>query len=252
MSDPAAWWGEGTYERLAERLAPIHDELLRRLEPESGERWLDVAAGPGAVAIRAAQAGARVSASDLSPAMIERARAAAAVAGVELELGIADARSLPYENASFDVVSSAFGVIFAPEPERVVSELARVCRPGARLGLTTWVPNEELDAVWEPFADGRPVPTEVWGEERSLERLLGDHFDLEVERDSWIVTGRNGAEVWELFASSAPPVRALLGSLPDERRPALRNAFVDLHERYRDERGVRFPMQYLLVLGRRR
>lgn len=252
MSEAATWWGEGTYERLAERIAPVHDELVRRLKPEPGERWLDVATGAGAVAIRAAQAGAQVSASDLSPAMIEKARKAAASADVVLDLDVADARSLPYEDASFDVVSSAFGVIFAPEPEQVVAELARVCRSGARLGLTTWVTNEELDAVWEPFAGGRPVPTEVWGEERSLERLLGDHFDLEVERDSWLVTGRNGAEVWELFASSAPPVRALLGSLPDERRPALRNAFVDLHERYRDERGVRFPMQYLLVLGRRR
>ena len=252
MSEAATWWGEGTYERLAERIAPVHDELVRRLKPEPGERWLDVATGAGAVAIRAAQAGAQVSASDLSPAMIEKARKAAATADVVLDLDVADARSLPYEDASFDVVTSTFGVSFAPDPERVVGELARVCKPGARLGLTTWAPDEQLEAVWEPFARGQRPPTEVWGEEGSLDRLLGDHFDLEVERDSWIVTGRNGAEVWELFASSLPPVRALLGSLPEERRPALRNAFVDLHERYRDERGVRYPHQYLLVLGKRR
>ncbi len=252
MSEAATWWGEGTYERMAERFAPAHDELVRKLKPERGAQWLDVATGTGAVAIRAAQAGAQVSASDLAPAMIEKARKAAAGAGVEIPFEVADARSLPYPDASFDIVSSAFGVIFAPEPDRAAAELARVSKPGARLGLATWAPDPELQAVWEPFGEGRPVTVDAWGEEGSLERLLGDHFDLEVEHDALIVTGRNGAEVWELFASSAPPVRALLGSLPEERRPALRNAFVDLHERYRDERGVRYPRRYLLVLGRRR
>ena len=244
------WWGEGTYERLAELLAPIHDELVERLAPTPGERFLDVATGTGAVAIRAARAGAAVTACDLAPAMIEKARA---VPGSEaIAFDVADARSLPYEDGSFDVVASAFGVIFAPEPAAAAAELARVCRPGGRLGLTTWVPDEDVAAIYEPFTGRSTFPPDSWGEANSLERLLGDSFGLEVERHTWWVTGRNGAEVWRLYSTSAPPLKALLESLPEERRPALRNAFVDLYERYRDSDGVRYPNEYLLVVATRR
>jgi SAM-dependent methyltransferase len=250
VSNAAVWWGEGTYERLAELLAPIHDELVERLAPTSGDRFLDVATGTGAVAIRAVRAGAAVTACDLAPAMIEKARSAAGSEAIVFD--VADAQSLPYEDGSFDVVASAFGVIFAPEPTAAAAELARVCRPGGRLGLTTWVPNEEVAAIYEPFTGRSTFPPDSWGEANSLERLLGDSFGLEVERHTWWVTGRNGADVWRLYSTSAPPLKALLESLPEERRPALRNAFVDLYERYRDSEGVRYPNDYLLVVGTRR
>ncbi|MCP9485757.1 MAG: methyltransferase domain-containing protein [Gaiellaceae bacterium MAG52_C11] len=250
MSDAAVWWGEGTYERLAELLSPVHDVLLERLALSAGERFLDVATGTGAVAIRAAHAGADVTACDLAPGMIAKARAEAGVA--EIAFDVADARSLPYGDSSFDVVASAFGVVFAPQPETAAAQLARVCRPGGRLGLTTWVPDEEVAAAYEPFTGGREPSTDAWGDPNSLERLLGDSFGLEVERRTWWATGRNGAEVWRLFSTSAPPLKALLESLPEERRPALRNAFVDIYERYRDSDGVRYPNDYLLVAGTRR
>ncbi len=250
MSDAAVWWGEGTYERLAELLAPVHDELLERLAPRETERFLDVATGTGALAIRAARAGAEVTACDLAPGMIAKARAEAGDAAIAFD--VADARSLPYDESSFDVVASAFGVIFAPQPEAAAAELARVCKHGGRLGLTAWVPDEESTAAQEPFTEGKGPPTAVWGDPNSLERLLGDSFGLEIEQRTWWATGRNGAEVWQLFSTSAPPLKALLASLPEERRPALRNAFVDIYERYRDSDGVRYPMDYLLVLGSRR
>jgi SAM-dependent methyltransferase len=250
VSDAAAWWGEGTYERLAELLSPIHDVLTERLAPQSGERFLDVATGTGAVALRAARAGADVTACDLAPGMIAKARAEPGAA--EISFDVADARSLPYGEASFDLVASAFGVIFAPEPEAAAAELARVCRPGGRLGLTTWAPDEEVAAIYEPFTGRAEAPTDVWGEANSLERLLGDSFGVEVERRTWWATARNGAELWQLFSTSAPPLKVLLESLPEERRPALRNAFVDLYERYRDSGGVRYPNHYLLALGERR
>ena len=250
MSDAAVWWGEGTYERLAELLAPVHDELLDRLAPNAGERFLDVATGTGAVAIRAARAGAEVTACDLAPGMIAKARAETGAA--EISFDVADARSLPYEDGSFDIVASAFGVIFAPQPEAAAAELARVCRPGGRLGLTAWVPDDDVAAIYEPFTGRSSSPADAWGEANSLERLLGDSFGLDVERHTWIATGRNGAELWRLFSTSAPPLKVLLESLPEERRPALRNAFVDLYERYRDSDGVRYPNDYLLVVGTRR
>ncbi len=182
--------------------------------------------------------------------MIAKARAAAGPAEIDFE--VADARALPYGDASFDLVASAFGVVFAPQPELAAAELARVCRPGGRLGLTAWVPDAALAAVYEPFTKSNELPGDAWGDANSLERLLGDSFGLEVERRTWWVTGRNGAELWRLYSTSAPPLKALLGTLPEERRPALRNAVVDLYERYRDSNGVRYPNEYLLVVGTRR
>src|SRR5688500_14492479 len=102
MGEPAVWWGEGTYERLAERFAPVHEELVAALRPAAGERWLDAATGTGAVAQLAARAGARVTAFDFSPAMLEKARTA--LAGHDVRLDLADAQELPYGDGEFDVV----------------------------------------------------------------------------------------------------------------------------------------------------
>src|SRR5438270_6491436 len=133
-------WGSADYERLSERFAPIHAELVEALAPAPGTGWLDVATGTGAVALLAARAGAGVVGIDFAPRMIELARAKAGTLPVRFELG--DAQALPYADGEFDVVSSVFGVIFAPNHEAAARELARVGRQ--RLGLATWCPNREL------------------------------------------------------------------------------------------------------------
>src|SRR5438270_4600745 len=151
MSDPSAMWGGGTYERIAERFAPVHDELVRRLEPGPGVRWLDLATGTGGVALRAARAGAHVTGLDFAPAMLEQARAKGEAEGLEIRWELGNAQSLPYDDREFDVVSSCFGVIFAPDQAAVARELARVCRTGGRLGLANWRPNEGLHAIYQRF-----------------------------------------------------------------------------------------------------
>jgi ubiquinone/menaquinone biosynthesis C-methylase UbiE len=249
MGEPALWWGEGTYERLAEQFAPVHDELVTVLGPRAGERWLDAATGTGAVAARAARAGAEVTAFDFSPVMLDKARAAL---GDEVQLDLADAQELPYDDATFDVVVSCFGVIFAPDRERVARELARVCRPAGRLGLTAWLPDVDLDAAWEPFVGSEPMPVDSWGDPAEVERLLGGSFALTVERRTWWLTGRDGAEAWTLLSESAPPIRALLSAVGDDVAPSLREAFLDVVEGHRNGDGVRYPMPYLLVTGTRR
>src|SRR6266700_3962139 len=140
MSDPSAMWGGGTYERIAERFAPIHDELVARLEP---------------------------------------ARAKAIAEGLEIRWDLGDVQALPYRDADFDVASSNFGIMFAPDHEVVARELGRVTRPGGRLGLANWRPNEGLHAIYGHFApaEGAPDPEE-WGSEDRLEELLGNAFEL--------------------------------------------------------------------------
>src|SRR5437870_13683624 len=108
-------WGSAPFERVAARAADIHDHLVAELDPKRDERWLDVGTGTGAVASRAARAGAAVTGSDLAPALIETAKRLAAEEGLEITYEVGDAEELPYGNADFGVLSSSFGAIFAPE-----------------------------------------------------------------------------------------------------------------------------------------
>jgi SAM-dependent methyltransferase len=248
-----AMWGGAEYERVAELLTPVHEELVARLSPRPGERWLDVATGTGAVALRAARAGADVTGVDIAPALIEQAERAADAEGLQIRLDVGDALSLPYENGSFDVVCSCFGVIFAPEPEAAARELGRVCRPEGRLGVTAWRPDQGLHAVFKPFLDRPPpVDADYWGDEDNVRGLLEPEFVVDISEGEWILTGESGESLWEFSATAVPPCKALAESLDTERREELRRAMVAHFEDFRVNGGIRQPRGYLLVTGRRR
>jgi SAM-dependent methyltransferase len=246
-------WGGADWERLAGRLAPVHEELVRGLEPREGERWLDVATGTGDVAFLAARAGAVVTGLDLSEPLLEIARERAAHEGLAVSFDLGDAQRLPYDDASFDVVSSSFGVIFAPDSGAAAGELGRVVRPGGRLGLTTWCPNERVTEIYERFQREKPAAdTEGWGRRERVQELLGAAFELEISIETWRLEGSSPEELWELMSSSAPPMKAFLGTLDEQRREEYRQAMLEYWESFRTERGVSEPADYLLVLGTRR
>jgi SAM-dependent methyltransferase len=232
-------------------LAPVHEQLVTRLEPRAGERWLDVATGTGAIAIRAARAGAEVVGVD-TPALLEQARANAD--GLPIRGDEGDAQDLPYEDASFDVVASCFGVIFAPDDEAVARELARVCRRGGRLGLTAWRAEEELRAVYERAGIWPQEPDPArWSDGAHVRRLLGDAFDLELERGMWRAEFDTPEDMWEWWSTGAPPLVAMLPGLESEPRAAMREEMLAVAYRQHALGGrVVFTSKYLLVLGRRR
>ena len=134
----AAIWGTGDYGPASRQLEPAAVALVEALGIGPGMRVLDVASGHGNCAIAAARAGASVVASDFSPRMIEIGSARTAAAGLDIAWQEADAADLPFEDASFDCVTSTFGAIFAPEQEAVGTEAVRVVRPGGMIGLTAW------------------------------------------------------------------------------------------------------------------
>jgi SAM-dependent methyltransferase len=246
-------WSAGTYERFSALFEPIHDELVERLRPRAGERWLDVVTGNGAVAVRAARAGAEVTALDVAEPLLEQARRAAEDAGVEIRLDAGDAEYLPYDDGSFDVVVSNFGLIFARDHANVAAELARVLRVGGRLGFTAWEPDERLGDLYRRFTN-EPLPgleAYEWGREDHVEDMLGDDFELELHDGTIWLTADSGADVWSLSAASAP-VTALLDRLDDDRADEFRRAFAQHYETFRADGGIRAPRRYLLVLGRRR
>lgn len=240
-------WSGASYERIAETFAPIHDRVVEALAIESGARVLDVACGTGGVALRAARAGAHVTGIDVSADQLAKARRAAEEEGITIRFDEGDCQELPYGDAEFDAVASAFGVIFAPDQERTGAELARVCRSGGRLALTAW-PKDEWSDVSERA--GRTFPpgpdSREWAREEHVRNLLGDAFDLELQTGVWRIEAASGEALWELASTSMPPLRAWLAEQSDEARAHAERVYLE-----HLASGV-LARDYVLVLGTRR
>jgi SAM-dependent methyltransferase len=253
-------WGNGPYERVTETLADAHDVVVGRLAAQPGERWLDLATGTGAVARKAALAGAQVTGIDLAPDLIETAKREAEEAGLDIDFRVGDCENLEeIETGSFDIVSSTCGVMFAPNHEATASELARVTRPGGRLAMVNWTPEGgvgELFQIMKPF---QPPPPEglrspfEWGKRDRVEELLGGAFDLNIEEHVSTITVPSGEDYWQLFVTSYGPTKTLAESLDGERREELHRSWVDFFEgKYRVGDQIEHARQYLLVLGTRK
>jgi len=254
-----AAWGSAPFEVVAETIADVHQAVVDAVGLAQGVRWLEVACGTGGVAERAASAGAEVTGIDLAPALIETAKARAAAAGLEIDYRVGDAEHLEFEDASFDVVTSTFGVMFAPDQRRAASELARVARPGGKLALATWIPEGGVGAMFEmlapfqpPLPDGAGAPLD-WGRPEHVEELLGDAFELTFETRTSTDSGESGESFWQFYIANFGPLKTLAASLEDERREELHRTWVDFFETgYRADGAIRYPREWLLVLGTRR
>jgi SAM-dependent methyltransferase len=249
-------WGNGPYQRITETIADIHEVVVGRLAPESGDRWLDLACGTGAIAEHAAAAGARVTGLDLSPVLIDTANGRAAELGLEIEYVVGDVERLALPDASFDKVSSTCGIMFAPDHEAAARELARVTAPGGRIALANWTPTGGLAKMFKVMAAYQPAPPPSspfdWGDEGHVLELLGESFELELEERVSTLRVPSGEAYWELFSTSYGPTKTLADSLGD-RREELHRDWVDFFEtNYRADGEIAHPREYLLVLGRRR
>jgi SAM-dependent methyltransferase len=174
-------WAQGNFARAAAEQVVVGELLARAVDVHPGERVLDVAASSGNAALAAARRGARVTATDFVPALLEVAARRAEVECLELDTQEADAQALPFTDGSFDVVLSTFGVMFAPDQARAAAELLRVCRPGGRIGLTAWTPSSvaaATQAVVARVGSAAPVPglrpPYEWGTESRIRELFGD------------------------------------------------------------------------------
>jgi ubiquinone/menaquinone biosynthesis C-methylase UbiE len=251
-------WGAAPFEKIEGTIAVMHDDLVARLDPRPGERWLDVACGTGAVAMRAARAGADVTGMDLSDVMIETARRRADEAGLAISYDVGDCESLPYSDASFDVLSSSVGAIFAPDHAAVARELVRVVRPGGRLGLSAWRPGSRVGRGQRLAAQFLPPPPEgagnpfEWGSEEGVRERLGQAFELEFHDGDAPQRGESAEALFEFYLSGVGPMRLLWESLDPERREEFHRANLALYEEDRCGDEICQPGPYLLTIGRRR
>jgi len=251
-------WGAGPYERVSAHLASAHAHLISEVTPRENERWLDVATGTGAIALRAADLGADVTAQDLSPELIETARRHAAVAGVPVDFQTGDCESLPYEDGAFDTVSSTFGHMFSPDHEASAAELARVCRPGGRIALLTWHQLEgvaELFKLMAPYQMARPAGVGYpfdWGDHEYVQQRLGDAFELTFIGGVSTHREPSAARLWQVFEEAYGPTKVLAESLGDERREELRRDCIEFFDQFDDGDGVAWRRPYLLTVGTRK
>jgi SAM-dependent methyltransferase len=247
-------WDEATYDRLAGVVSPAQYDLLERLVPRAGERWLVLETGMSASALRAARAGASVTAIDGAAPIAERLAREAEQEGLAVNAAVGSVEHLPYDDASFDVLASDFGLIYAEDHAAVAAELARVARPAGRLGFTAWKPDSKLGELYRRFTDEPLEGREAveWGREEHVEQMLAEDFELEFHDGTLLVESDSGEELWELVSTTAPPIRALLAKLDEDGAEQLHRAFVELYEGYRKGDRVCAPRRYLVILGRRR
>lgn len=238
-----AMWAAGDYPELVrDMLTELGPALVAASGVAAGERVLDVASGTGNTAIPAAQTGASVVASDLTPELFEAGRKAAADAGVEIEWRQADAEALPFADAEFDTVLSSIGVMFAPHHQVAADELVRVTRSGGTIGLLSWTPEGfigQMFATMKPFAPPPPPgaqPAPLWGNEEHVRGLLGDRVtEVSASRGTLRVDHFDTpADFRDYFKSHYGPTIVVYRSLADEpeKVAALDEALEDLARRY--------------------
>jgi SAM-dependent methyltransferase len=258
-----AMWASGDYPSMVETfLLPLGPRLVDACGIAPGMRVLDVAAGTGNASIPAAQRGASVTASDLTPALLEAGRRRAEAEGVELEWAEADAEQLPFGDESFDVVMSSIGAMFAPHHQEVADELVRVCRPGGTIGLLSWTPEGMIGALFRtmgPFAPPPPPgaqPPPLWGSEEHLRGLFADRVAFRTQdRDVLEVTAfERPHDYAEHFKQRYGPTIAAQGNARRTEREAefedALDAFCDQWDRGAPDHA-RFAMEYLLAVGTR-
>ena len=252
-------WTIGDYPDIARTIAGVAELVVERAQAEPGEPLLDVATGSGNVAIPAALAGAQVTGLDLTPKLLDVARQRAAEAGVEITFVEGDAEELPFDDRSFDRVTSCFGVMFAPRQEVAAGELVRVARPGARIVVAAWTPEGLNGQMFKTVGSYMPPPPPelkppvVWGTEERVGELFADSgAELSFERH--MVTFEHASpESWLEYNERVlgPAIMAKSALEPQGKWEALRG---DLLELYTDNNeagdgSFRARAEYLLSVA---
>lgn len=231
-------WMDGDYGQLARYNAGWAEEFVSRLPVDSGTRVLDVACGTGNMSVAAARRGAIVTGVDIATNLLEQARARASAEGLEIRFEEGDAEQLPCDDASFDLVVSMFGAMFAPRPEKTAAELIRVCRSGGRVAMANWTPEGfigdifKLTASYAPPPPGIPSPL-LWGSEDVVrERLRDGISDLKLERRVFVTSFPFGeAEVVNFFRTYFGPIKRAFDALDEGKQAELQR---DLEKLWRE------------------
>lgn len=252
-------WSAGNYAVVGTTLQIVGETLCETLDLRSGSRVLDVAAGNGNATLAAARRWCDVVSTDYVGSLLEAGRARARAEGHEIQFQEADAEALPFPDASFDVVVSIFGVMFTPNQEQAARELARVCKPGGRIGLANWTPESFIGQVFKtigkhvPPAPGIKSPA-LWGTQPRLQELFGsDARSIRATGRDFVFRYRSPQHWLDVFRGYYGPVNRTYAALDDAGQDSLTHDLLDLmalHNRSGD-RTLVLPSAYLEVVVER-
>lgn len=206
-----ATWAAGDYGQIGVRLQIVGESVCEALDLRAGERVLDVAAGNGNASLAAARRFAEVTSTDYVPTLLEHGRLRADVERLPITFQTADVEQLPFPDASFDVVVSTFGVMFAPDQRRAAAEVLRVVRPGGRIGLANWTPEGFLGRLFKVITRFVPPPAGVvspmtWGSEPHLVELFGpEATDIRTTRRTYAFRYRSPEHFVDFFRTYYGP-----------------------------------------------
>lgn len=251
-------WAAGAYDEIVEYIWSVGADLVSRVGVREGESVLDVACGTGNATIPAAQTGARATGLDLTPELLEGGRRRAADAGVEIDWVQGDAEALPFDDGSFDVVLSTFGCMFAPDHKQTAAEIARVVRPGGRIGIASWTPDGEIGKFFASMSQFAPPPPPgfqpppLWGTRDHVSNLFaGTGVELRFE-DAAVDFRFDSVEATvDLYTSKFGPLLMLREATEPEGRwdEVVAEVRGQYEEHEQDDGSVRFPGEYLITLG---
>lgn len=253
-------WASGDFSRIAATSVLVGELLCEALDLRPGQRVLDVATGSGNTALAAARRWAEVTGVDYVPSLLERARERATAERLPVSLKEADAENLPFPDASFDVVTSTFGAMFAPNQEKVAQELIRVCRPGGKIGMANWTPEGLVGQIFRatgghvPPAPGLKPPA-LWGTEARLRELLGGQMkSLDITHRHFTFRYPSAKHYLDFFRTYYGPTVKAFEALDAPGREALAGDLLEVLQRFNrsGEETLLAPSEYLEVVAVKR
>ena len=255
-----AAWSTGDYAVVGTTLQIVGENLCEALDLRSGTRVLDVAAGNGNATLAAARRWCDVTSTDYVSSLLDSGRVRAQAEGHTIQFQEADAENLPFPDASFDAVMSTFGVMFTPDQERAAAELARVCKPGGKIGLANWTPESFIGQVFKtigkyiPPAPGVKSPA-LWGTASRLEELFGETVrEIRMHSREFVFRYRSPAHFIDVFRTYYGPMNKTFGALDAEKQASFHQDLLTLIES-RNRSGdstLVLPSEYLEVVIERK
>lgn len=255
-----AAWSSGDYAVVGTTLQIVGEQLCEAMDLRAGQRVLDVAAGNGNVSLAAARRWCEVVATDYVPALLDRARERAAADRLTMAFQEADAEDLPFPDGGFDAVTSTFGVMFTPSHERAAAEMARVCRPGGRIGMANWTPEGFIGQLFKTIGTHLPPPAgarspALWGTEAHLQSLFGETAaGIAATRRHFTFRYRSPEHWLQVFRTVYGPVLKTFAALPEDGQAALQRDLLALVGRFNrsGDATMVVPGEYLEVVVTRR
>ena len=252
-------WSAGDFARIGMMTVLASENLVEAADVLPSERVLDVACGSGNTALAAARRFARVTGLDYVPALLEHGRERAKAELLDVEWIEGDAEDLPFDDRSFDLVTSTFGVMFAPDHRRAADELLRVCRPGGRIALASWTPDGSVGEMFRIILRHAPPPPGVqppplWGTEDHLRELFGDAIsELRIERRQFTFRYPTPEFNLEYFRTWFGPTKMAFARLDPAGQEALAEDLLELSRRHNMAGDVALvtPATYLEVVATR-